>query len=302
MRLRFEKEVSMMERASQLFLCGVLIVGAMVSGCTTKTDDVVISPDGVEIRFDRLGEGRPALVFIHGWANDRSVWAAQAVHFSSNYEVVNIDLPSFGKSGKNRQHFTIEAFGEDVASVIEGLGLDEVVLIGFSMGATVAIEAATNIPEHVVGVVIVEEMHNIEAVPPPSAFDDIEEFYMDVITNPTNEKLVSNGFYINNQETTYQRVLSMVQVPSRDGWRESLRDLFRWLNEDCVESLGQLQVPLVAINAAMQPTNVEAFQKHVPSFQAKIVSDAGHLIMWDAPEEFDRLLAESIEEFMAASR
>jgi pimeloyl-ACP methyl ester carboxylesterase len=52
----------------------------------------------------------------------------------------------------------------------------------------------------------------------------------------------------------------------------------------------------------MQPTNVEAFNKHVSSYQLKIIPDVAHLVMWDDPEEFNRLLEESIQEFINRSK
>jgi pimeloyl-ACP methyl ester carboxylesterase len=52
----------------------------------------------------------------------------------------------------------------------------------------------------------------------------------------------------------------------------------------------------------MEPTNVEAFKKYVPSFQVKIIPDVAHLVMWDNPEEFNRLLEESIQEFINQSK
>jgi pimeloyl-ACP methyl ester carboxylesterase len=45
---------------------------------------------------------------------------------------------------------------------------------------------------------------------------------------------------------------------------------------------------------------MEAFRKYVPSFKANIITGSGHVIMWDAPDEFNRLLEESIQEFMKA--
>jgi pimeloyl-ACP methyl ester carboxylesterase len=48
----------------------------------------------------------------------------------------------------------------------------------------------------------------------------------------------------------------------------------------------------------MKPTNVENFRKYAPSFQAKIIPGVGHLVFWDNPEEFNRLLEESIQEFI----
>ena len=52
----------------------------------------------------------------------------------------------------------------------------------------------------------------------------------------------------------------------------------------------------------MEPTNVEAFKKYIPSSQVKIVPDAAHLVMWDNPEEFNRLLEESVQGFVNQSK
>lgn len=45
---------------------------------------------------------------------------------------------------------------------------------------------------------------------------------------------------------------------------------------------------------------MEAFRKYVPSFKANIIRGTGHVLMWDAPDEFNRLLEESIREFLRA--
>jgi pimeloyl-ACP methyl ester carboxylesterase len=75
----------------------------------------------------------------------------------------------------------------------------------------------------------------------------------------------------------------------------------QWQNEDCAEALGKITVPVRAINSQNEPTNVEAFQKYVPSFQADIVPETGHLIMWDAPEKFNELLEADIQAFLGQS-
>jgi pimeloyl-ACP methyl ester carboxylesterase len=59
-----------------------------------------------------------------------------------------------------------------------------------------------------------------------------------------------------------------------------------------------IQAPVISINSDHTPTNVEGFLKYVPAFKVKIIPDVGHVVMWDAPEEFNRLLEESIQEFV----
>ena len=286
-----------------LFLgCCVISLILFCYGCAKETANVAISSDGVKISFDKQGEGEPTLVFVHGWSNNRSIWDAQVSHFSKTYKVITVDLPGFGESGNNRQTWTMASFGEDVATVIKKLDLDQVVLVGFSMGGPVVIETAKRVPDHIAGLVLVDELHNVEMQYPPEVISYMDSVFMDLVTNPTNEKCVGGGFYKKNPETAYERVLSMLKGASRIGWRESLNDVFRWLDEDCIESLKKIQTPIISINSDQEPTNVEAFRKYVPSFKVKIIPDVGHLVMWDAPEEFNRLLEESIQEFINESK
>ncbi len=287
-----------MKRKILLLACCIISLVVIIYGCTSEPDNVAISSDGVNISFDVQGEGNPALVFIHGWSNNGIIWDAQVSHFSKQYKVVNIDLPGFGKSGNNRQNWTIESFGNDVAAVINKLDLEQVVLVGFSMGGPVAIETSNALPDRITGVVLIDIMQNVDMKYPPPMISYIDSAYMDLVTNPTKEKLLGGGFYKKNPEKSFERVFSMLNDAPKIGWRESLNDIFRWLNDDCVESLTKIQAPIIAINSDKDPTNVEAFRKYVPSFQAKIVPDVGHLIMWDATEEFNGLLEESIQEFL----
>ena len=291
-----------MKQKILVLVCCIISLILIIYGCKIEPENVAISSDGVKISFDVQGEGETALVLVHGWSNNRSIWDEQVSHFSKKYKIVNVDLPGFGESGNNRQNWTMASFGEDVATVIAKLNLDQVVLVGFSMGGPVIIETANRVPDRVSGVVLVDNMHNVEMKYPPPMISYIDSVYMDLITNPTNEKLLGGGFYKKNPEASFQRILSVLKDAPTIGWRESLNDFLRWHNEDITTSLQKCQAPVTAINSDMQPTNVEAFRKLVPSFQAKIVPDVGHVIMWDAPEEFNQLLEESIQAFTNESQ
>jgi pimeloyl-ACP methyl ester carboxylesterase len=268
-------------------------------GCTTGPDNTTMSADGVQISFISQGVGEPAVVFIHGWSNSKSIWDGQVSQFSKKYQTVALDLAGFGESGDNRDEWTIGSFANDVTAVIDKLNLKQVVLVGFSMGAPVAIETANKVPDRILGVVIVDDLHNIEMKVPPQMVAYIDSVFMDLVTNPTIEKMVGGGFVKKNPEESFKRVVSMLNSASKTGWRESLNNTLRWNNESCIESVKKVSVPVTAINSDLQPTNVEAFKAYVPSFQTKIIPGTGHVVMWDAPEEFNRLLEESIEEFMS---
>jgi pimeloyl-ACP methyl ester carboxylesterase len=285
-------------RMNKRFYCGVLIIISISMACSHETNPVAVSSDGVQISYNKQGKGKPAVVFVHGWTNPKTIWDEQMTHFSQKYKVVAIDLPGSGESGNNRSNWTMKAFGDDVAVVIDKLKLEEVVLVGFSMGTAVVVETANLIPDKVKGVVLVDDLKDPDIKYPPEMVYYIDSVMMDLVANMNNEKLVANGFYKNNPDSAFKRISDMYAGLSQTGWKESLQGYFTWLNENCTESLSQLKVPVIAINSDMEPTNVEAIRKYVPGFQAKIMTNVAHLLFWDNPEEFNRLLEESIQEFI----
>ncbi len=286
----------MKQKTQFLSFCFISLI-VIICGCAKEPDNVVVSSDGVKISFDVQGEGEPALVFVHGWSNNRSIWDEQVAHFSEKYKVITVDLPGFGESGNNRQMWTMSLFGQDVAAVVNKLGLKQVVLVGFSMGAPVVIEAAKSVPDQIVGLVLVDHLHDIEMKRPPELVRIMDSFYMDLVTDPTIEKM-SPAFFKRNVEASFERILAMLSGAPRVGWRESLIDALRWQNKDAIKSLIMIHALIISINSDRTPTNVEGFLRYVPSFKVKIIPDVGHVVMWDAPDEFNRLLEESIREFV----
>ena len=283
-------------KTPEFFLIFSMLI--MMCGCTTEKITSIQSSDDVTIKFDNIGKGNPAIIFVHGWANNRTIWDTQVKYFSKNHQVIAVDLPGFGESGDNRMDWTMEAFGEDISKIIKDLKLKQVVLVGFSMGAPVVIEAAKLSPDQTIGVVLVDDIQDIEFKITPEFAHFIDSMMIDLIESTTVDKLVQGGFFRNNVDSSYQRVLKFLDRDSRIGWRESLAGYMNWYNNNCTNSVKSVKAPIIAINSDQQPTNIEAFRKYAPTFEVKIVHNVGHVIMWDNTEEFNRLLEESIQEFL----
>ena len=286
-------------KQTNLFLTyGIMVLLFFINGCKSEPLTTINSSDGVSISFDNVGKGEPAIILVHGWANTRSIWDAQVSYFSQKYQVIAVDLPGFGKSGNNRNEWSMGSYGEDISAIIQQLDLDKVVLVGFSMGAPVVIEAAAREPEKVIGVVLVDDLQEVEMQISPPMAHFIDSMMMDLIDYPSMEKLVNNGFFKKNVESSYNRVIAMLDGAPHIGWRESLAGNITWQNEQCTKSIQAVKAPIIAINSDMQPTNVEAFRKYAPTFKVKIVEGVGHVIMWDNTEKFNQLLEESIQDFV----
>src|SRR5438552_4042219 len=104
-----------------------------MSEASADETGTAVSADGVPIRYEAYGAGEPALVFVHGWALDRRLWAAQVASFAPHHRVVTLDLAGHGESGRLRTEWTMGAFAEDVCAVLDQASLGPSVLIGHSM-------------------------------------------------------------------------------------------------------------------------------------------------------------------------
>jgi pimeloyl-ACP methyl ester carboxylesterase len=258
--------------------------------------DNVLSADGVSIAYEVRGEGEPALVFIHGWCCDRSYWIKQLPHFAQKYKVVAIDLAGHGESGLDRKEWTMGAFGEDVVAVVDKLNLEQVVLIGHSMGGFVILEAGRKTPQRVLGIVGVDTLNNFEEKYTQEQFENwIAPLRADFIEG--NSNMVRTMFTSEADPVLVEKIVNdMSSAPPTVGLG-AMEGLFNFQSNEIIQVLKEVKAPIACINSDLYPTNVETNQRYAPSFQAKIMSGVGHFNMMEDSETFNRLLEESIQEF-----
>ena len=263
----------------------------------TITVDNAISADGISIAYEVRGEGEPALVFVHGWCCDRSYWNKQLPHFAEKYKVVSIDLAGHGESGLDRKEWTMGAFGEDVVAVINKLDLDQAVLIGHSMGGPVILEAARLMPKRVIGLVGVDTLQDFEFKYTQEQIDNwFTPLRADFVEDTRD--FVRTMFTPNSDPALVEKIATdMSSSPPMVGLG-ALEGYFDFQNNEIIQVLKEVHAPITCINSDMDPTNVETNQHHSPSFKARIMSGVGHFNMMEDPETFNRLLEETIQEFV----
>lgn len=264
----------------------------MTGSCAPR--HTVVSADGVPISFRVQGSGTPALVFVHGWCCDKTYWDAQGPFFSKRYKVVTIDLAGHGESGLGREVYTMAAFGEDVVAVVDKLDLDQVVLIGHSMGGPVILEASRRMPERVIGLVAADTFHNVEQKV------KIEELLASLSVNfsETTADSVRAMFTPTSDSALVEKIVAdMSAVPQQVGLG-AVEALLNYRNSELTRALQQVRAPIRCINSDTSPTNVEAGRRYASSFEAVDMSGVGHFVMLEDPETFNRLLDQAVAEFV----
>ncbi|SER51772.1 alpha/beta fold hydrolase [Psychrobacillus sp. OK032] len=95
--------------------------------------------DGVKLYYQQKGEGN-TIVLIHGWSADHTSFDQSFDELSRNYQVVSFDLRGHGSSDRPEKGLSLKRFATDLEELMEYLNLQDVTLVGHSMGASVSFE------------------------------------------------------------------------------------------------------------------------------------------------------------------
>jgi non-heme chloroperoxidase len=88
----------------------------------------------IEIHYEDHGSGQP-VVLIHGYPLNGNSWERQERELLANgYRAISYDRRGFGGSSQPTVGYDYDTFAADLNALVEHLGLDDVVLVGFSMG------------------------------------------------------------------------------------------------------------------------------------------------------------------------
>ena len=253
---------------------------------------VTSAKDGVQIHYEFGGSDSPALVFIHGWNCDRSYWSAQLPVFTATHQVVAIDLAGHGDSGINREDWSMANFGADVASVADALQLEDIILVGHSMGGPVALEAARLLKGRVKMIIGADTLSDVSLRYPDEQLAAMLAA-MEADFPGAVEGLVRSSFFLPTSDPALidQIANDMSAAPPAAGIG-AFEAFARWYNEHVEQTVAGIDVPIRLINSDYRPTNTLAGQALTASFEATLMSGVGHFVMQEDPTQFNTIMAE----------
>ncbi len=262
-----------------------------LAGCVSTTPEIeqattttVESIDGSPIVYGTRGQGEPVIVFVHCWTCNHTFWDEQIDYFSKQYQVVWLDLAGQGESGSHRQRYTMQAFGQDVAAVVNQVGARKVILVGHSMGGPVAIEAAKQLGDRVIGIVGVDTFYTPFEY--PTSQEAINAFVKPFETDfhGTSEKMVRSMFTPQADPAVIEATVSQFSAADPKVGVSAMYELFDWNAHQGPADLQRFSDRLYNINAA--PTGKET----PPNPHVVMVPGVGHFIAQVKPDDFNQAL------------
>jgi len=248
----------------------------------------------VTIGYDDIGRGDP-VVFVHGQPFDRSMWQPQIDAFADRHRVVVADLRGFGQSTVVPDTTPFRAFADDIAALLDHLGIDRVVLCGLSMGGQIVMEFQRLYPRRVRGLVLADTSAAAETDQGKAMRYDladrlvregIEEYADEVLP-----KMVAPA-NIDAMPAVAKHVSTMMRGTSPVGAAAALRS--RAERPGYLDLLSALPIPaLVVVGDQDEFTPVDVasdMRGRIPDATLAVIEGAGHMPNLERTEEFNAVL------------
>ena len=234
--------------------------------------------EGARIRYERSGRGQP-LVLISGLAGTAESWARAVPMLSDRFDVLTLDnRGSGGTTGTGE--FTVPVMADDVAALLDDLGIGSAHVLGWSMGSHIAISLAARHPHRVRSLVVVS---SYLFRPARSAYilNAMAEGYRkgelgaETVGQMLNVMLHTEGFF--RYAEASGRVPRTAAIPPADGF-------YRQVHEGAAHDAGPearaLDLPVLCINGLediMTPPSVcRALADAIPGCSRLEVPGEGH--------------------------
>ena len=237
-----------------------------------------------------LGEGKP-LIILHGLFGMLDNWQALAKEFACFFETHIVDLRNHGRSFHTNQH-NYEVMSKDLLSYLNTYNLDQVYLIGHSMGGKAAMNFACMYPDRVEKLIVVDispkyyPPHHQEILSGLKAVDR-----SNLTSRKDADQILSKYF----SESAMRHFLLKNLY-----WRSSTELTFKFNLEvlsDQIENVGQALYTnalfdrptlFIAGQASnyIKETDVELIESHFPDFEIVEIPNSGHWLHAENPDQF----------------
>lgn len=258
-------------------------------------------PFSGQFYYQDAGAGRPVLL-VHGWCMSSAVWALQCEEIATEHRFLALDLRGHGKSALPATGVEgFSGYGQDIVCLVEALDLNDLVVVGWSMGAQALLKCYPRLKNRIAGLVLVGATPRFSAaahfpygLPPKEA----EGMRLKVRRNLTR---ALDGFYRNlfvehelDDPVVAKQVaelLSHVLMPSAVSAVEGLEAL---MEEEVLEEVALVDCPTLLVHGELDrvclPDASLWLEKSIPGSRRCSFAGCGHAPFLSRPGQFNHAL------------
>jgi pimeloyl-ACP methyl ester carboxylesterase len=250
----------------------------------TPPQDRFAKLDTMRVHYQSYGEGKEAVVFIHGWSCNLNFWKANIPAFVNQTRVIAIDLPGHGESDKPQVTYSMDLFARAIDAVLQDAGVERAALVGHSMGTPVIRQFYRKYPTKTLALVIVDG--NLRPFANPEQMKQFIEPLRGPKYKEQAERMV--GFMlqpVKDPKTREEIKAAMMSAPQHVmvGAMDAMMDETIWKDD-------KINAPTLAVMAKQPQWNAE-YEKFVrdlvPGVDFQLWEGVSHFLMMDEPQKFN---------------
>ena len=263
----------------------------------------------VDIFYEDYGSGQP-VILIHGWPLSRKSWEQQVWKLvDSGFRCISYDRRGFGTSSSPWGAYDYSALASDLNTIIEGLKLEDAVIVGFSMGGGEVVRYLTDygskkVSKAVLISSIIPLVKKKEDNPDGVPESDLEGI-IDALQNDRVGflKEFSKGFYNfdDNKDKVSQAQLDYdFTIASFASPRATIQTALAWMHTDFRSELKNVNVPTLIVHGDADKTvpiatSAEQVAKGIKDNTYEVIKGAPHGLNITHPGELNKILIEFLK-------
>lgn len=252
---------------------------------------------GQRIHYTDSGGGGLPVALAHGFLMDGDMFDAQMRTLTPRYRVITWDARGHGRTRSSEEPFTYWDLADDLAALLDRVGVDRAVVGGMSQGGFVALRFALRYPDRVIGLVLIDTQSGQEDPEKAAQYDLMHEVW--VGSEPSDQLLGMVAAIIVGNDAP--------QSPAWiDKWRardpRGLTLIYRTLmdRDDITPRMSEITAPALVIHGtddvAIVMSLAERLCKDLAGCRGVVrIEGAGHASNLTHPEPVNRAIVEFLD-------
>ncbi|MFD1513985.1 alpha/beta fold hydrolase [Halomarina rubra] len=266
----------------------------------------VETEDGAELHYDERGDGDTVLL-VHGWTMDAEYWWQKNVDvLAADHHVVSYDLRGHGRSEAGDGEHTLARYAADLDHLVGALDLDDVTLVGWSMGAAVVLTYVDRYGTDALRALVLADQsphfYSEEGWEYPLFGEFSAEALDGVVAGmhaaraETVKPLLGTFFAVPPEAETVDEMYERTARTPTEAATAVLTDMAR---TDLRPALAAIDVPTLLCygeRSAVFPGDVGGWlEATIPDAELVRFEESGHCPQWEEPEKFNAELTAFVD-------
>jgi pimeloyl-ACP methyl ester carboxylesterase len=293
-------------RITPLVLMATMVFASSIISCAKNTTANEPQPDPVqkvqvgdiEMAYQVLGQGEP-LMMIPGLSATMDEWSPRFLEdLSNSFQVIIFDNRGMGETSGGSEEFTIDRFADDLAGLMDALGIARANVLGWSMGGDVALDFAVRHPDKLDRLIVYAgDCGGTQRVFTEEVYRELE-MLADPDLDPSEYfSILFPEEWMASHPDFWQDFAGIEETSSPENIRKQSEAYVNW--EGVYDQLPDIARPtLVATGTediSTPPENSLILAARIPGSWLVRFEGAGHGLMYQYPDEFAQIITDFVE-------